>query len=68
MIYLSIVLPERKKKILLLSVKLLSAKQDHYLNPNDKQVDGEHSGEEKPKGKQVSKMPCFLKETLVGVS
>lgn len=69
MIYLIIFLPEReKKRFLLLLVKLPSAKEDHYLNPSDKQVDGEHSGEEKPKRKQVSTIPCFLKETLVGVS
>lgn len=42
---------KKKKKILLPLVKLPSAKQDHYLNPGDKQVDGEHSGEGKPKGK-----------------
>lgn len=60
--------PKQNKKVLLQSVKLPFTKQDHYLNPSDKPVDGEHSGEEKPEGHQVSKIPRFLKETLVGVS
>ena len=70
MIYLIIFLPERRgeKRFYFYRLNYHPPNQDHYLNGSDKQVDGEHSGEEKPKEKQVSKIPGFLKETLVGVS
>ena len=51
MIYLIIFLPERGGgEGLLISVRLPPAKEDHYLNPSDKQDDGEHSGGRETQG------------------
>lgn len=64
MIYLIIFLPERGWGEGFTSMGKITIHPTGSLSkPSDKQ-----SGEEKPEGKQVNKIPCFLEETLVGAS